>query len=419
MSTKFKYAALNEAPVYESVVSNKGKKIINRILSGTYAEILEENGDFIHIITAGPDGWMKKEDLTDDMGLKIFVLDVGQGDGILMEVGGLKILIDAGPEDNMFRYLTRWQYSYLFKKNEPVNIDYLFISHFDADHFEGLTKIVENSLFKFGKIFHPGILKFAEKNNPFNTGLGATIVNNGLEYLTTIFSDLLSTNNTHPFNSDISRFIDALKKASADGRIGQILRVESGNTLTDTQIEGRNFKIEVLAPFTEKVLTRDAFVYWKDDSKTINGHSLVLKITFGTRTFLFGGDLNADSETYLTGRYSPNNPFSVDVAKSCHHGSSDFTTGFMELIKPYATIISSGDNESYSHPRADAIGCAGKYSKSDRPLVFSTELARSVDLKKNKILYGMINCRCNGTDIYISQMKERHSSGDLWDSYKI
>jgi hypothetical protein len=134
---------------------------------------------------------------------------------------------------------------------------------------------------------------------------------------------------------------------------------------------------------------------------------------------LLGGDLNTLSENYLMSMYPDQNPFEVDVAKSCHHGSSDFTENFMKRINPYATIISSGDNEGHAHPRADAIGCAGKYSKSKRPLVYSTELARSTNLKKNEILFGMINLRCNGNDIYISQMKEVKKHSDLWDSYKV
>ena len=426
MSISYKYAAVNEAPVYESVVSRKGKKIINRILSGTYVQLGPEDGDFVKVVTAGPDGWMKKADLTDNMYFKVVVLDVGQGDGILIEAGGLneanrlRILIDSGPDDNMFRYLTKWQYSYLLKAKEKVKIDHVFVSHFDTDHYKGLTKILEHPLFTFGNIYHPGILKFAVSQNLYDTDLGNLKEENGNQYLTTIFNDLLNTNNLSPFNSDISRFIKALKKAYDEGRIaGQIARIKAGNLLINTQIEGKIFQVEVLAPIEENASGNDAFIYWREEGKTINGHSLILKITFGNRTFLFGGDHNKDSENYLIGKYKANSPFEVDVAKSCHHGSSDFTIDFMKLINPYATIISSGDNESYAHPRADAIGCAGKYSKGARPLVFSTELARSVDLRTKKILYGLINCRCNGSDIYISQMKERQNSGDLWDSYNI
>lgn len=185
------------------------------------------------------------------------------------------------------------------------------------------------------------------------------------------------------------------------------------------EIEGQQLRLEVLAPFTEKVKNKQMFRYWVDDGKTINGHSLVLKLTFGQCSFLFGGDLNTVSEKYLMAQYGAANPFEVDVAKSCHHGSSDFTEDFMDKINAYATVISSGDNEPHAHPRADAIGCAGKYSRSKRPLVYSTELARSVNLVSRKVLYGMINARCNGADIYMAQMKEVNKPGDMWDSYLV
>lgn len=420
----FKYARVNEAAVYESVESGKGKNIINRILLGTYVKIEEDKGDYFRVNTAGPDGWMKKDDLSDQMFFKVFFLDVGQGDGILIEAGGLndnkplKILIDAGLKDNMLNYLTKWQYSYV-KKDEKMHFDYVFISHFDADHFTGLIKIIENPWFTFGKVFHPGILKFVSSQQLYNTILGNTVIVRDTQVLQTIFSDLSIENPPCKLNQGISSLVNAIKKAKAEGRLEEVSRIGAGAVPIKQKIEGYELKAEVLAPFTENHNGQETCVYFGDEGKTINGHSLVLKFTYGKRTFLFGGDLNADSENYISGKYDHDKTFEVDVAKACHHGSSDFTTEFMARVNPYATVISSGDNEAYAHPRADAIGCAGRYARGDRPLVFSTELARSVDLRTKKILYGLINLRCDGKDIYISQMKEKHTGGNVWDSYKI
>jgi beta-lactamase superfamily II metal-dependent hydrolase len=419
MATTFKYAAINEAPLYESVIGNKGVKVINRILLGTYVTINAEDGDFVKVVTAGPDGWMKKSDLTDNMGLKIFYLDVGQGDGVLIEVGELKILVDAGPGSNMAGYLTKWQYTYLIKDNKPIHIDYLFVSHFDTDHYKGFVKIIENPAFTFGNIYHAGILKFASTGNTYSSGIGDIVKKDGKNYLTKIFDNLLTVKENIPFNQDISLFMAALKKADEENRVTRVKRLKAGDIPVKKTIEAKPFRIEVLAPFNEKISNRNTFIYWTDEGKTINGHSLVLKITFGNRTFLLGGDLNTQAEEYLMEKHSPVNPFEVDVAKACHHGSSDFTEQFMQCVNPFATVISSGDNEGFSHPRADAIGCAGKYARGKRPLVYSTELARSVNMKNNSILFGMINLRCNGDEIYISQMKEVKSPNDLWDSYKL
>ena len=419
MAATFKYAATNEAPIFETVVNGVGKKTINKVLMGTYITVTAEDGAFYKVKAFSKEGWMKKTDLSDNMGFKIFYLDVGQGDGVLIEVGKIRILIDAGPATNMYSYLTKWQYTYLLNYNKKVHIDYVFISHFDTDHYKGVIKILEDKRFTFGTIHHAGILKFAATGNPYNTGLGDTVTSNGVKYLTKVFDNLLTAAEPANFNRDVTSFMEALLTANQQGRITKVKRLTAGDKAVNEIIEGNNFTIEVLGPFTEKVNNKNAFVYWTDDGITINGHSLVLKITFGTRTFLFGGDLNTKSETYLMQKYGVLNPFETDVAKSCHHGSSDFTEKFMQLINPYATVISSGDNESFSHPRADAIGCAGRYSRGPRPLVYSTELARSVDLRSRTILFGMINCRCNGSKIYISQMKEVKNYADLWDSYQV
>lgn len=416
------YAQLNEAPVYKNVTDNKGKTVLNRIQLGTYVKVTQTNGDWREVETAGPGGWMHKDTLGKNMGLKIFFLDVGQGDGVLIEVGDLKILIDAGPNNNLYNYLTKWQYTYLIKDNNKIHIDYLIVSHFDTDHYKGFIKILKDKRFTVGTVCHTGILKFASANNTYNSGLGNVISLNGKKYLTRIFDDLQSLRDPVPFNRDVTSFVAAINTASAanPSRIAQVKRFKAGDLIIQKQVEGSAFKMEVIAPFTERINNQDAFIYWEnDEGKTINGHSLLVKITFGNCTFLFGGDLNTLSENYLMQKYDQRNPFEVDVAKSCHHGSSDFSEAFMDKVKPYATVISSGDNESHSHPRADAIGCAGKYSKGSRPLVYSTVLARSVDLKGKKILYGMINARCNGRDIYMNQMKEARKASDIWDAYKV
>lgn len=419
MANPFKYAAKNEAPVYGGVSRNKGVKIINRLLMGTYVGITEEVEGFYKVVTAGPDGWMRKSDLSDHMGLKVFFLDVGQGDGMLIEIGNLRILIDGGPGNHMHGYLTKWQYTYLLRYKKTVHIDYVFISHFDLDHYRGLIKVLENPLFTFGTIYHAGILKFAARDNPYNSTLGNVVEVDKQKYLTGVFDDLLSLESEATYNRYVNLFMKALLKARHENRVAEVKRLKAGDVPVSQHIEGELFKIEVLAPFNEKLDDEDAFLYWSDEGKTINGHSLVLKATFGHRSMMFGGDLNAQSEEYIMSKYPETYPFEVDVAKACHHGSSDFSVQFMQKVNPLATVISSGDNEGFSHPRADAIGCAGRYARGERPLVYSTELARSVNSRSKKVLFGMINLRCNGHEMYISQMKEVKKASDIWDSYKL
>jgi hypothetical protein len=101
---------------------------------------------------------------------------------------------------------------------------------------------------------------------------------------------------------------------------------------------------------------------------------------------LLTGDLNTKSQQSLLDDYQgQTDVFECDVAKACHHGSGDVSITFLEKMKPAATIISSGDSEGHDHPRANIIAASGltghKTLKGDSlvtPLVFSTELARSV-----------------------------------------
>jgi len=72
---------------------------------------------------------------------------------------------------------------------------------------------------------------------------------------------------------------------------------------------------------------------------------------------------------------------------------------FLQAMGPWATMISSGDNEGYAHPRALMLGLTGAASplqaKSGKkkylgfeepdyvaPLLYSTELSRSVRLRE-------------------------------------
>lgn len=81
--------------------------------------------------------------------------------------------------------------------------------------------------------------------------------------------------------------------------------------------------------------------------------------------------------------------FACDVAKSCHHGSEDVSFTFLQAMKPAARVISSGDSEGHDHPRPRIVAASGATGfvsfKNDQllnPLVYSTEIARSIQLGK-------------------------------------
>ncbi|MFH0761952.1 MAG: hypothetical protein V2A67_10665 [Bacteroidota bacterium] len=432
MATQYKVIISLYAETFKTInQKGEGKKKNNTILMGSFVKLLnEENGNWEKIYAFGTAGWIDKNCLGDSPDFKCFYVDVGQGDGALIEVGndvnGLKIVIDGGPSDNLSRYLSKWQYKYYLDRGEKVRIDYIFISHFDKDHYQGLIDIINDDHYTFGTIYHNGIAKFNKKKDSFpeeyETELGKKITENNEDYLLTYFNtieEMVALREKGGMLDLMEKFVSAVQNAYSQGRLENFKRIDHNTTLPPKTINNKQFEIEILGPVSSMISKGLAFKYFDDESHTINGHSLVLKLKYGQKSFLFGGDLNIPSEQHLLSYYEGQKAFEADVAKSCHHGASEFTADFMADVNPFATVISSGDNESYSHPRADAIGCAGKYTRSARPLVFSTELARSTNVKTDEIKYGMINLRCNGDNIIMAQMKEVFTDGDVWDLYEL
>jgi hypothetical protein len=239
--------------------------------------------------------------------------------------------------------------------------------------------------------------------------------------------------------------------------------------------------IQVLGPVPEKGPHGERLLRrFGTDGETINGHSVILRLCYGNVVIMLGGDLNVPSEKYLLSHYTGLDPdpvtpddeeklisvarriFESDIAKACHHGSADLCERYLQAVNSVATVISSGDNESYSHPRPDALGAIGKYGRGIRPLIFSTELARSAkeiikhpylfrqdirdlakqldlaetesdkeairkklekkmaQLERSIAVYGMINVRTDGEKAIVAQKLERpRSNAEKWDIYEL
>ena len=413
----------------------KGKSVETTVLLGAWLGVIDERDDGIIKVKAfGKEGWVHEADETmPDMGLKLFFVDVGQGDGCLIETEHNRILVDGGPNNNFKNYLTKWKYKWLLAAGHKVRFDAIFVSHFDADHFAGLISIIKDPRFEIGAVYHNGIARFhdeiKERLAKYDTDLGRTNAhgkpNVDREVLKTSFSTIADAKkllNESPGKKGLmysfKRFLEAAVDAGDKGRLGKMKRL----TVRDGHVPGFSgngaLKLQILGPVPTRKNGPYQFQWFKDSSHTRNGHSLILKLSFGQRSILLGGDLNTYSEKSLLGYYKLENPFRVDAAKACHHGASEFTVEFMDAVKPYATVFSSGDNENYAHPRADALGCAGKYSRGARPLVFSTELARSMK-SADDIHYGLINLRTDGKQMMLAQMLEKKRKSDIWDSYAL
>jgi beta-lactamase superfamily II metal-dependent hydrolase len=333
----------------------------------------------------------KKTKFRDDSVLKVRFVDIGQGDGALVETpGGQIVFIDGGEEEHMRRYINV-AFSHVLR-TKPLHCAAIVVTHGDADHFAGLTHLVSSSrnsngepLLTADRVFHNGLVKVSKASG--KTAFGKNVSDNGVVYATELEDDLTEVPDKR-MNKPFLAWKEALKNLkNKAGKKPSIERVEYGDSEKFSFLADEGIGVQVLGPITEMVKSRPALRFLKTPgssslsaSHTVNGHSIVLKLTYGNVRFLFGADLNEESEERLLERARIDNiSLASEVLKVPHHGSSDFSPRILEAIRPVVSIVSSGDeNEAkeYIHPRSGLIGALGRYSRAtvSKPLVYVTEM---------------------------------------------
>lgn len=85
-------------------------------------------------------------------------------------------------------------------------------------------------------------------------------------------------------------------------------------------------------------------------ASNLNNDSLVLKITHGTKTFLFTGDIEEPAMRALL--LNNREALDSDVLKVAHHGAGAGVTGreFIQAASPEVSLISAGRKNHYGHP---------------------------------------------------------------------
>lgn len=461
-------------------------------------------GDWVKLTGPAQDGWvpvqarktrgeMREADLQSESLLEVVFVDVGQGDGCLIVTpDDRKIIIDAGVSDNLYRFLN-WRFDF---RGGVREFDAAIITHPDTDHYAGFGRFFADDNLRFRRLFHNGIME--QKGDPF----GAELVAGGKKFITDL---MVTREELEAFLEDEERYEDKkyanlLKKGLARLTPGGEVAMLAASGVPDdpAYVPGygadRELRLKILSPVPEPDEDGKLRLRWLrqrpeggsfDTGKTKNGHSVVVRMEYRGVSILLGGDLNSSGEVYLLGSYTGMTwppagsnaentmvvaarvHFGSDVMKCCHHGSADFTDAFLRAVNPAATVVSSGDQESHAHPRCDTLGALGLHGKGWRPLIFSTELARStredegdlrekvgrlrekiereqdaakkqalaaeldavVDelLKRNVVTYGAINLRTDGRKAIFAYKLEkprinergRKRSITKWDIYRM
>ena len=89
----------------------------------------------------------------------------------------------------------------------------------------------------------------------------------------------------------------------------------------------------------------------KEDS---NNTSIVSRLVFGQKSFLFTGDISQEIESELLRLESVD--LKADILKVAHHGSKfSSSADFISKVLPSIAVIQVGQNNSYGHPAPEVL----------------------------------------------------------------
>lgn len=222
--------------------------------------------------------------------LKMYMLDVGQGDSFLLLQDDKAMLVDTGPVYN-------WNIACIELKRLGVKkLDYVIITHYHQDHAGGLFSILFN--YKIEKLIVPDM-----------TGVDI------------------------PYSDIYYHFMNLTTRVEEVISDGYILEFAKNGT----NFKFADSKVNFLAPIKKKY-------------NNLNNYSLVTKITFDDIDILLTGDIErkVENELLLSGA-----DVNAEVYKAAHHGSyTSNSKEFLDAVNPKFVLISSnnGEKNMYGHP---------------------------------------------------------------------
>lgn len=401
-----KYVGWDEVTAYTTAT---GSKRARTLLWGDEVEVISTSGarSKIRARHRTKEVFVDKDALKGKPLLEFYFIDVGQGDGTLIVTPERKhILIDGGyprAKQNTGKSaadFVDWKFFHDYRR-DTIELDAMICSHNDEDHYGGLADLLDSaqddeldcSDVRVEKFFHAGLSWW--KTPTKKRFLGDTRKLGSKSYYIDLLTSRtkavssLSSNANPRLQGMWARFIRKVtqtKKKSGGNTPFQRLSREEGSL---SHLDGPDLSFNVLGPVETATSAGPGLQKLASASgQNTNGHSVLLRIDYDNVRVLLTGDLNKNSQRLLLEAYDGDETeFRADVAKACHHGSDDVSFEFLAAIKPAVTVISSGDAEGHDHPRPSIVGASGitgyltiKDDEIQTPLVYSTELARSVSL---------------------------------------
>jgi competence protein ComEC len=218
---------------------------------------------------------------------RITVLDVGQGDAVLVEGSrGSRLLVDGGPDPD--RVLVT-----LDERLPPWDrqIDALVLTHPHEDHVAGLALLLAR--YRVARVYEPGM----RGPGPGYAAWAAALATRG---------------------------------------------IPAGRLSTGDRMSIDDARLRILWPDASAVPAEPP-----DTGTGINNVSIVLLGEVSGRRFLLAGDIEQEIDPILVGRGLP----TLDFLKVAHHGSRTSSTDpFLDAVRPKLAVASAGAGNPYGHP---------------------------------------------------------------------
>ncbi len=222
--------------------------------------------------------------------MTVKMLNVGQGDAILIQTPEQTVLIDTSDLDEQDKLRNELQ------KAGVKRIDKLILTHPHADHIGGVEGVVLRD-YEVGEVYDNGM----------------------------------------PSKSKIyTRYMKILKQKNIK---------RHGLAAGDELDFGGGVKFKVYAP--EKAVVEKGSKTTDDHDP--NNESVVGRLIFGDFSMMFTGDAEKAEEMPMVSSYGKE--LKSTVLKSGHHGSKTSSSKeFLRKVAPEAALISCGTGNDYGHP---------------------------------------------------------------------
>lgn len=167
---------------------------------------------------------------------------------------------------------------------------------------------------------------------------------------------------THPDADHLAGLIEVLKNFSIDYFLESNITTEKSlKETTKNLIQEKNIKkiisqkdLKIILDSKRKIYLQVLFPISDTTNWATNDASLVIKLFYGDKSFLFTGDSPIGVENYLLKNKS--NLLTASVLKLGHHGSKTSNSfPWLQKIKPEYAIISVSKDNRYGHPHQEVL----------------------------------------------------------------